>query len=754
MKNTFLSRFTPSSMTPETLEAMFVQRHPLVEDLIAAIRESALTDNKHFRLLVGGRGMGKTHTVSLIYHRLMAMDDLKDKLVIAWLREEEWGVASFLDLLMRIFRALSQQYPEAYKDKLENEVTAIYQMSADIAQHKAAQLLREFVEKRTLVLLMENLDDIFNGLDDIGQKQFRAYLQNYPFITILATTQSLFNGVQHKESAFYGFFYSHYLEQLELDEVVDLLKRIAKLEGDKELESYIQSPAGKARIQAIHYLAGGNHRVYVIFAEFLTRKSLDELVEPFMKTLDELTPYYQARMQWLSPQQRKIVDFLVDRRATATVTEIAQHCFITHQTASSQLKDLRTKGYVRVEAIGRECYYELQEVLMRFCLDLKKQRGEPISLIVDFLRCWYTQDELKQRLEKISLEFDARKVDALYRKESHSYELEKRYIILALEKLEDKEQDPRVAACWQEIKNCLEQDPEDIQEALNYLDKITVISNDLSAWNLRGIALSKLGRYKEAITSWNRCLEINPQNALAWHFRGIALAKLERYEEAIASCDLALEINPKDGLAWYNRGIALAKLGRYKEAIASWNRCLEINPKDGLAWHFRGIALTKLGRYKEAITSWNRCLEINPEDDMAWHNRGLVEAELEIPSLFKNIQNEKVYRIQIQILLKRFEERKITNLLGSALVRKIPNLMPEMISNKAALTWLEAWQELTEDKTEFEIPLRLLNAAVRCKVIKSTSKNPAKDARRILLELPIEERNLLEPLLEINNPKS
>ncbi|MGB8691786.1 MAG: hypothetical protein WCD53_31290 [Microcoleus sp.] len=46
----------------------------------------------------------------------------------------------------------------------------------------------------------------------------------------------------------------------------------------------------------------------MIFAEFLTRDSLDKLVKSFLRTLDELTPYYQARMAWLSPQQRKILD--------------------------------------------------------------------------------------------------------------------------------------------------------------------------------------------------------------------------------------------------------------------------------------------------------------------------------------------------------------------------------------------------------------------------------------------------------------
>ena len=61
---------------------------------------------------------------------------------------------------------------------------------------------------------MENLDDVFNGLGDIGQKQLRAYIQNYSFLTILATAQSLFDGIIRKDDPFYNFFYYHHLEEV------------------------------------------------------------------------------------------------------------------------------------------------------------------------------------------------------------------------------------------------------------------------------------------------------------------------------------------------------------------------------------------------------------------------------------------------------------------------------------------------------------------------------------------------------------
>ncbi|HEX8247421.1 MAG TPA: winged helix-turn-helix domain-containing protein, partial [Pyrinomonadaceae bacterium] len=142
-----------------------------------------------------------------------------------------------------------------------------------------------------------------------------------------------------------------------------------------------------------------NHRVYIIFSEFLTREAFNELIEAMMRTLDELTPYYQERIRWLSPQQRKIVELLCDRGNALSVKEIAARNFMTHQTASGQLKALREKGYVKDNPIGRESYYELREPLMRLCVEVKKHRDKPIRLIVDLLRSWYTTEELRERLE-------------------------------------------------------------------------------------------------------------------------------------------------------------------------------------------------------------------------------------------------------------------------------------------------------------------------------------------------------------------
>ena len=853
-------------MSREVLEDIFVQRQELAHNLIEGIRNSLLTLARHHTLLTGARGIGKTHLVSLVYHRIRDMADLQECILIAWLSEEEWSVTSFLDLLLCIFQSLQEESKNSKGTQPcppTERVESLYELPIEAAESDGAALLKEFIGDRTLLLLVENLDDLFPGLGKDGQKQLRTFLEENNCI-ILATAQSYFKDVKQKNSPFYGFFRHEELKDLNTDEATQLLANIAKLKGNSELESFIQTPTGRDRIKAVHFLAGGNHRLYVIFSEFLThQESLDQLVDAFMRTLDDLTPYYQERMRYLSPQQRKIIDFLCDRGHAVTVKEIAQRCFMTHQTASSQLKKLLEMSYVRSEPIGRESYYELREPLMRFCLEMKKQRGEPIRLFVDFLRLWYTRTELEQRLELLS-------PDA---------ELERAYVHYALRATQEKSEDPRVAAYLKEYDAYL--DKTDFARALQVAEKLVAVRGCAEDWFKQGYCLGNLSRNQEALASFDKVVEIYPNDETAWFNRGVALDQLERHEEALASFDKGIELDPNDRKAWINRGITLSKLERNKEALISFDKVIELDPNHARGWHLRGLALDQLTHHKEALASYDRSTELEPNcvnvwymrgilletfghyekalasydkvielnqnyltvwslrgmvlanlerynealtsldkaiyfepnDAFNWHAQGLVlckignyeealasfnkaialgdlsssvflqraevlltlnrwdeaNAALDyayitekggemastshlpflryrfiIRHLFNSTHDATVWRTRIQELIAFCEKHRVIPALGKGLVRSIPMLMSEMVSNKAAQTWLEVWQELTSDRPEFQIPLRLLNTAVRYRETKGD--------KRVLLELPIEERNLLKPLLGIDQP--
>ena len=259
-KALYLSHFTPSMMQPDTLQQMLVQRQPLIDACYDDVVHSVTTRSKHHYLFVGPRGIGKTHLVSLLHHRLSQSKEVREKGLIAWMREEEWGVTSFFELVLRILRTLDQKQPEL---GIAARTTPLYELTLKQAEAQASSLLLDVLGDKTLLVLLENLDDLFDQLGDAGQRQFRAFIQNHPQLVLVTTTPSLFAGVSLQKSPFYGFFDIQALKEFSLEDVVDLLKKIAVERGDEALAEFIGTPEGHARIRAVHHLAEGNPRIYV-----------------------------------------------------------------------------------------------------------------------------------------------------------------------------------------------------------------------------------------------------------------------------------------------------------------------------------------------------------------------------------------------------------------------------------------------------------------------------------------------------------
>ena len=402
MRQGFLrsSRYSPGNMDRESLEALFVGRREVMDDVLSRVSRSVRSAEKHFVLLVGPRGSGKTHFLALAYHRLMDRFDTpnvrdRDRIAVALLNEEEWGVASFLDLLVRILRALADRAPD-----LDADIAGIYdQFSKDRAEAEAlaVELLRQHTRGKTLLLLCENLVDLFDGLGEEGQKRWRAVIQEDGNWAIVASTPSLFAAVTLQDNPFYGFFTIRALEKIDFDTGLDLLVRKAVHEGKTELADSLRTPLGRARVRAIHHLAAGNHRAYVVLFDFLDKESLEDLVGPFMHMVDDLTPYYQDRMRRLAPAQRKIVEFLCLQGRPTTIKDISTPCLMSHQTAAKQIGELVTAGFVSRTRSGRNTFCELSEPLMRICIEVKDNKTQHFRLFVEFLRHWFTNRELERR---------------------------------------------------------------------------------------------------------------------------------------------------------------------------------------------------------------------------------------------------------------------------------------------------------------------------------------------------------------------
>ena len=59
------------------------------------------------------------------------------------------------------------------------------------------------------------------------------------------------------------------------------------------------------------------------------------------------------------------------------------------------------------------------------------------------------------------------------------------------------------------------------------------------------------------IEFFNRSIDKYPENAQTWYYKGLAITHLSKYKEAIKNFDKALEINPNNVDAWNKKGYSL-----------------------------------------------------------------------------------------------------------------------------------------------------------------------------------------------------
>ena len=147
--------------------------------------------------------------------------------------------------------------------------------------------------------------------------------------------------------------------------------------------------------------------------------------------------------------------------------------------------------------------------------------------------------------------------------------------------------------------------------------------NPAAAYNL-GIAQRVRGKYAEARAALAGALLLAP----AWEPEilaelGVLAAEEGNPEQALTAFDRALELDPLQPDALYRRGLTLRRLGREAEAERDYERALELRPTHADAHHNLGFLLAKRGEQARAEQHFRAALRAQPEhafaaQELAW----------------------------------------------------------------------------------------------------------------------------------------
>ena len=270
-------KFSPEFIDRTHLEEISVGRNDLVQGCIKRIKASV--DNKSARqmLFLGPHGIGKTHTVSRIFHDLSK----SDKVTTIRFADNEYAITSIDDFCRRILEELGA--PHDGKNSIIQ------------CKHKLDELKNN---GRPAILFAGNVQAMFMQMrPDLGN--LRSLIQSDQSLSIVGTSVDYFDEITSPDAPFYRGFEITQLQDLTESQSLELIrKRLVSLRKE--------APAGswERRVKALRLITGGNPRILHILAETMVQESLDApdgLTKTLLMVLDQMTPFYQSKMGTMSP---------------------------------------------------------------------------------------------------------------------------------------------------------------------------------------------------------------------------------------------------------------------------------------------------------------------------------------------------------------------------------------------------------------------------------------------------------------------
>jgi DNA-binding transcriptional ArsR family regulator len=362
-------RSSPRRTVARILEKTFVGDGELVERLVDQVVQSAETPNKHYNVIVGGAGIGKSHTLAMVVGRVRK---LNADLAIAWLPDDPSGLASELHLFEAILAALGR--PALERDR-----------AADRDAADARRRVVEALAGRALLLCVERLDQVLAALGAGGQRGLRGFLQEERCCAVLGTAEAMTKDFTDQARPFFGFFGVHRIDELDAKSTIRLVAAHARARGDAELATAAKSVDYRAMFLALHHVLGGSPGRYVDLVRHA--RELDDPDALLLRALDEHERWTRAALEQCSTQQRLVLYWLSGQRGAVQVKSVARACSISEQTVSPQLRYLRNAGWVTATRVGRETWYEMRDPLHGI-------DWEDALELFRFLRVWFADREL------------------------------------------------------------------------------------------------------------------------------------------------------------------------------------------------------------------------------------------------------------------------------------------------------------------------------------------------------------------------
>jgi Flp pilus assembly protein TadD len=123
----------------------------------------------------------------------------------------------------------------------------------------------------------------------------------------------------------------------------------------------------------------------------------------------------------------------------------------------------------------------------------------------------------------------------------------------------------------------------------------------------------RAGRYRQALESFDKALELNPEESRALMGRSLALTRLGRYDEAMAAATAIFDFEPDSPYGCNAQAVCYQAMGRMPEARAAFEKSVEFG-RDNAGNHYNfAIFWASCDEAEQCRKYLARALELEPK---------------------------------------------------------------------------------------------------------------------------------------------
>ena len=187
--------------------------------------------------------------------------------------------------------------------------------------------------------------------------------------------------------------------------------------------------------------------------------------------------------------------------------------------------------------------------------------------------------------------------------------------------------------CWTEIAASLRQKGNYGASELVYKTALEILNESAKLWNNYGILLQKWDKLKEALSAFDRAIQLYPLYASAITSKGRVLEQLHKFAEARSYYLAALELDPTSALLTNNIGSCFFGEGETEKAEIWFEKSLQLNPEwNDTLFNLTALHLNK-GSFESAQFLIDRLARLLPHDPEVKQLQTLLHNQIRINNL-------------------------------------------------------------------------------------------------------------------------